>query len=308
MRKIKREAIRRDLRNQREKKKKPLSDYFKQVYDATKEFNWPEKEGINVQKHFYFPKDVLENSLSKTALALYPVFCSCADFKKDEWFQLPQQHIARLAGVSINAVVKGSRELEAAGLLERKKKTEGVRHFYLYRAAFVRQDMMKDYKGGFFIFHACIIDSGIWAKLKKPRAKALYLALRSAAYFDPDLYAEIEGIDDEGKNDIYNVEGEYRNRKWDFCHTTLSELCRMVGINRSDIEPALEQLEDYRLIEKYDHGFFKVYLKPQFRWVEAAEREEPIKPITSGEVVDGRTMIIGNDGSVDIITDGEYME
>ncbi len=126
----------RNIRRQTEMKKQEMSAYFKQAYDLTREFRW--REVVNVEKFFCFPKQVLEMGLSKSALAIYPVLCSRADFKEHTWYQLPQGHISEMAGVSVNAVVTACRELVEAGLLERQKKTEGTRHYYVYRPVFIR--------------------------------------------------------------------------------------------------------------------------------------------------------------------------
>lgn len=211
--------------------------------------------------------------MSLPAMAMYPVLCLQADFEQNKWFQISQRNIATMAGVSINTVVNGIRDLEQYKLggqpfLEKKKKTEGQRHFYVYRVNFTRKDDMKDWKNNFFIFHKCIIDSKVWAQLTS-RAKGLYLSMRMSARFDPESYIELEGLDVDWSNwsDLYQAE-EYRNRKWDLCMPpSLAELCRHVGIEPINLRPVLEQLEYYRLVELAD-GYlkvFKVYLRPRIR-------------------------------------------
>ncbi len=166
---------------------------------------------------------------------------------------------------------------------------------------------MKEYEGTFFIFHTCIIESKVWSKLQ-PRAKALYLALRSVAQFDADAYAMIEDIEETARFDIINVDGQYRNRKWDLCHSTLAELCRIVFIEPRGVESAVQQLEQVRLVEKYEHGFFKVFLKPRLSSTKITRRKRPKpepEPAESGEstvmVRDGRIFSISADGAVDVV-------
>lgn len=275
------QKVLRDVRKQKqeqEQERKELQKLdFKKIYDKTKKYEFPSKENINMEKHFYFPKFVEHfPNISKAALAIYPVICSRANFASNTWIQLPQEHIAKMAGVSVNTVIKGIKDLVENNyrfttqnengeetetyLLRRQLATEGKRHFYLYKVGFIRKDILDKWKGDFFIFHTCIIESSVWSKLY-PRAKALYLIMREQAYFHPDLYGMIEGLNLDGVelNDFYK--DEFRDRKWDVCETSLSELCRKVDIERGNIKPVLDQLEHYGLAEKVDQ-VFKVYLKP----------------------------------------------
>ena len=87
------------IRQKREKHKR----FFAQKYDKTKTFKFPPKDKINMEKHFYFPKFIGHfQTISKAALAVYPVICSRANFDNNTWIQLPQEHIAKMAGVSVN--------------------------------------------------------------------------------------------------------------------------------------------------------------------------------------------------------------
>ena len=254
----------------REKRKRdqPL---FAQKYNKTKEFKFPAKDKINMEKHFYFPKFHLNPDSTDgwsfgrvtpgAALAVYPVMCSYADFVDNKSFQISQANIAKLAGVSPPTAAKAIDHLVSieysfttnksrTALLERKMVSEGPRHFYIYNAGFIRKGLMKAWKGQFFIFHTCIITSGVWAELL-PRAKVLYLAMRSVARFDPDLYSLIEHIDLDGfeLSDFYMTD-QYRDRKWDVCERSVAELCREMNISHTNRKPVLEQLEYYQLVEK----------------------------------------------------------
>ena len=266
------------VQKQQERKREWQKQEFTRIYNKLKIYKFPPTKKINMEKHFYFPKIVgYFQNMSKAAMAVYPVICARANFDKNTWIQLSQKHIAQMAGVSINTATKGILDLMKDNytlddrnthipLLQRQKSIKGKRHFYIYQIGFIRKDMIRRWKGKdkFFIFHTCIIDSGVWATLK-PRAKLLYLAMRTRASFNADLYSAIEDIDleDTGASNFYNT-AEYRNRRWDVCETSLAELCRMVNIDNSDILKAVQQLEHYRLVERIK-PVFKVYLKPKIK-------------------------------------------
>ncbi|MFC2123418.1 hypothetical protein ACFLU5_01300 [Bacteroidota bacterium] len=266
------------------KRKERQKAAFKKLYNKTSKASDFPKKNINMNKHFYFPKFIgIEEfkKLPKNALSIYPVLCAESDFKKYKWFSISIENIACRAGVSpasvtptVDIVLKDQYHIydedkkgrdKKIPLMERKEVKDHGRQFYKYRVGFIRKKMIgkEDWKSQFFIFYTSIIDSGLWAKLN-PRAKALYLSMRTVAKSDYYLYCDIEygggyyGMEEE----VYYGEG-YRKRKWDLCTTTLSELCRMVNIERSNIQPIIQQLEGYRLIERVYTSAFMVYLKPK---------------------------------------------
>ncbi|HDM78941.1 MAG TPA: helix-turn-helix domain-containing protein, partial [Deltaproteobacteria bacterium] len=248
------------IKKKKKERKEEQTKRFSQYYNRLKKFTFPRREEVNVEKHIYLPKRIAMVGLSKRALSVYPALCSRADFEKDKWFQVPQSTIATLSGLNVNTVKKATEELRRSGvkfdrktpLLKMKKVSEGKRHFYIYRIGFIRKGLMKDWKEQFFIFHTCIIDSGVWAELT-PRAKVLYLGLRGLAFFDVEIYAEIEFdcspgdlIHDGFMEDIGGE--EYRNRLWDVCTVSPSKVCRLVGIDGTDLQTSiLPQLESVKL-------------------------------------------------------------
>lgn len=251
-----------DFANARLKKQKRVQ-YFRERYNKTKgHYKFPNE--INMEKHFYFPKLNVFNEgcfMSLAAMQVYPVLCSRADFQADLWFQLPQNHIADMAGVSINTARKGLEDLMTGSLVKAKLVTQDKRHYYIYRVKFIRNRMMEEYSNKYFIFHTCIIDSGIWSKLK-PRSKALYLAFRSEAKFDEQAYIEIElGGNRMDLLDFDYQGADYRNRKWDVFAGSLTDICNIANIERSNLRENVEQLEQYKMIEKVDRCYM-VYLKP----------------------------------------------
>jgi DNA-binding MarR family transcriptional regulator len=252
----------RDIRNQEAKRKQLQKEVFRQVYNRPKEKAFSDIDQLNMDSFRAIPKNIISYELSKAALAVYPVLCCEADFEKDEAFQISQKNIARFAGVSENSVRNALKELENAGLLTKEKVTDGPRHFYIYRVGFFCKpilDKARQY-GGAIYFYTCIIENGIWAELK-PRAKVLYLTLRAVAKQDLELYSVIEGEDYGGDWTGVNYDDYIRNRKWDVCDISLSKLCKLAKIERTNLTPILEELERYKLIERVGE-WTKVYLKP----------------------------------------------
>jgi len=253
----------RDIQRQKEEKKKQKKEMFRQVYDRPKEKAFSDIDQLNMDSFRAIPKSViLDYGLSKAALAVYPVLCCEADFEKNEAFQISQANIALFAGVSENTVRNALKELENAGLLIKEKVTDGPRHFYVYKVGFFCKpilDKARQY-GGAIYFYNCIIDNGIWANLPLG-AKAIYLFLRAEAKQDLDIYSEIERIMTGEVYEPMEYPEYIRNRKWDICETSLTEISKAVGVDRSKIGASLEALERFRLIERVDR-WIKVYLRP----------------------------------------------
>lgn len=253
----------RDIRNQEAKRKQLQKEVFNQRYNATKEAKFIDKEDINMNSFRAIPKSVIQElGLSKAALAVYPVLCSEADFEKDEAFHISQKNIARFAGVSENSVRNALKELENAGLLIKEKVTDGPRHFYVYKVTFYRRPELEanEQRGDAIYFYNCIIDNGIWANLPLG-AKAIYLFLRAEAKQDLDIYSEIEGIMTGEFYEPMEYPEYIKDRKWDICETSLTEISKAVRVDRSKIGASLEALERFRLIERVDR-WIKVYLRP----------------------------------------------
>lgn len=269
-RRIPRMAILRDIQRQiqrqkeeKEEKKQLQKEMFRQVYNRPKEKAFSDIDQLNMDSFRAIRKSViLDYGLSKAALAIYPVLCAKADFEKNNSFQISQENIAFYSGVSKSKVRRAIAELEGARLLSKEKITEGIRHFYVYKVTFYRRPELEanEQRGDAIYFYNCIIDNGIWAELK-PRAKVLYLTLRAVAKQDLELYSVIEGEDYGGDWTGVNYDDYIRNRKWDVCDISLSKLCKLAKIERTNLTPILEELERYKLIERVDR-WIKVYLRP----------------------------------------------
>jgi hypothetical protein len=264
------QAVLADAQRASEEHRRRQRELFSKLYNKTKKFQFPKPEEVNMVKHFFCPKifgpEGLGQTMSKAEMAVYPVLCSRADFKHDSEFQLPEEHIADMAGISIPTVagaMRGleKREFEGAPLIQRRKITERDRHFYVYHVNFIRKGTSSKYENSYFRFFTSIIDSGTWARLI-PRAKCLYLAMRNMAQQNMETYYEIEAIDynlyDISQADVNTY---FKQRKWDLCTVPIVELCRHVNIEHTNMAPVIKQLRHFRLIKKVDR-FVKVYLKP----------------------------------------------
>ena len=244
------------------------AEIFRQRYDKPKVVRFKEMDDCEWKKHFRMPKSLIyDQRFSLSALSLYPVLCSKANFEKNNWFQISIDNLATLAGLSPPTVCKSIDELTGAQstikidgkkvkILEKKLESKGSRNYNIYRAGFVRGTTTT--KGENLLFFTDLIDSGIWANLTK-RARLFYLALRNEAKFDAATYRDIE-YDEE--NQIAKGEFDFFWRKWDVCDKSRKELCNLVGIDSSDIYRCIYELEKYELIEIIDR-WFKVWIRPK---------------------------------------------
>jgi len=259
-RNIRKEADR-NTRKENERKR----DLYKKLYGKTKKYEFPPINKINFQKHFYFPKSIVtEYNLSMRALAVYPVICLKADFEDDKWFKIPQEEITIKSGMTSNTVSKALLELEESGLLKREKRNSGKTHYYVYKVEFIRKDMIEEYENKYFTFNQSIVDSGTWADLYS-RSKTLYLAFRVHAFHDIEALFDDEEIFDGSRIDYNEIISthldEYRHREYDMCSMPISQLCKLVGIDSSNLTSVFEQLDSHGLIKRFG-DWFEVYLKP----------------------------------------------
>lgn len=259
--------------------KRRRSEIFKRIYDKPKSWEPLKIEDINMEKHFYIMDQFIQwPDIPLSAIAIYPCLSSLANYHNSNWFQISEENLAKMSGLSKKTLISGIEFLlngkffikkgEGYSLVNREFKNEGKRRFYVYNIPFVTNEININWNEK-FIFHTALIESGLWAELS-PRAKALYLAIRSSAKFDKDSYTVIEDVltDDEF------FRNEFKFRKWELCELPLSQLCKMVGggfdntkyigggISTSDIHKTVKELELVGLLEKYDFRYI-VYFKPK---------------------------------------------
>ncbi|PWN05640.1 hypothetical protein [Rhodohalobacter mucosus] len=285
--------VKRQKKDSVENKKQKQKEYFASIYDRPKEVQFKDKEEMNMVKHIYLPKLDQDWNFGryKNAVAIYPVLCCRADFRDDtKWVRISRENIGKLAGIWPGAVDKGIIRLVnvmfnikdeiPVPFLQVREWKDGKRRGHEYLPAFYRYGSEKldphKWATEFITFHSCIIDSGVWAKLSR-KAKALYWAMRSKAFFDRDAYQQIEGIriktlDEVYDNELYNSETleldtkKYSDRKWDICNTTLKELFQLARTPYTDTREIVSELVDLGLVERVHQTkpIFKVYLRPKF--------------------------------------------
>lgn len=225
----------------------------------------------NMINHRYLSKEFVTLPISTTAKGMYPVLCSKSDFIKTKSFQISQENIGVLTGIKDRrTIVKAITELKSAKLVKLKK-IENERTYFIYNVEFIRKAEIEEWKGGYYRFYTCIIESGIWAQLT-PRAQVFYQAIRSFAVHDDVDYQDWleEG---SASNTDETFKEWYINRPYDIYLGQITKLCREANISSNHISDVLLQLKQYRLIRKID-GYYRVYLKSQL--------EDEDKP--SGEV------------------------
>lgn len=291
MKKIDKHKIGKDVERRGKRKQREV---FSRIYDKPKTVNFKTADQVNMIKNFKCPK-LHQNwpfGRSKNALSVYPVHCSYADFRDDEkWHHLSRKNIGKLAGINPKGVDEGHQELEEltlTGIMERgseytipllcrQKRQKAKARIWYYRPGFIRNGVdgfdPKQCSGKYFVFHTCIVKSGVWAQLSR-KAKALYMAMRSEAYFDQQAYGEIEGvfIADQSR-DVHaywsrlskQQKAKFTNRKWDVCNTTLKELFELARISYNRTRELTNELEEKGLIERVSQhkSLFKVWLKPR---------------------------------------------
>ena len=145
-----------NAKKQKKEKRQQQKALFKQKYSKSKNYKFPPIDQIDLNRHFYFPKFNPGFRITQPAIAIYPVLCVQADFEYNNWFQISQNNIATMAGVSINTVSKGIKDLQCYKLegepfLEKQKNTEGQRHFYVYRINFIRKNEIEEWGRSYFM-------------------------------------------------------------------------------------------------------------------------------------------------------------
>lgn len=251
-----------DKRKQDQRKQNNKENYDK-IYEKKIEYKFPDVNSskYNPDKYFYIPKKLFKLNLSKSALSIYPVLCSRADFKVDEPFQISLNNLSKISGLSIPTISKAIKELNVRGILKRTLKKKGKRTFYIYNIVFIRKKEIEDNRGNLILFYNYILDSQIWSKLH-PRAKALYLSMRYYAVYD-GLELRYELGYEYGEINTHSPDFKYR--KYDMCRHSITDICNLVNIESSNIKYTIKELINCGLIDIENEDFFcaKVYLKPK---------------------------------------------
>lgn len=246
-----------------EKERQKIKETFNRKYDKVK--HWEPSQNPNMNKFFSLSRELFQRGeLSLTELAVYPVLCENADYKRRSMNQISLEIIGKKANLSVPTVAKAIDALcerfdqnYEEKLLLREKHTEGQRTFWLYDPWFIRESEIEIYKSSEqFFFHAFIIESGIWSNLDR-RAKALYLGMRSKSEFDFMEYCDAMGLSPyEGSKEII-----YTERKFEVCRFSVASICKMIGMDFSNMRSVINQLIEQLLIEEIEGGYI-VYQFP----------------------------------------------
>ena len=225
-------------------KKSDVKIYYAEIYDKKTVYEFPSYDLINWKKHFWIDKKfIATKNLSTAGISVYCVLCSRADFVKSTYYHVSIENICIMAGISDKTAKKGIDNLVSIGLLKIKKVSISKRTFNTYLVEFGRKPKLAPSQGTHFLFNVSMIETRCWANLI-PRAKALYISLRSVAYFDaPTYFAEYDQDRMEFTGD------EFRERAYDYTNMSLKKLCSMANISRTNIQEVLENLKKWELIE-----------------------------------------------------------
>ena len=252
-----------DARKPKGKELQNIKESFNRKYDKVK--HWEPSQNPNMNKFFSISRELFQRGeLSLSELAVYPVLCENADYKRRSMNQISLEIIAKKSGLSVPTVIEATEGLcerinhdGKERLLKREKHTEGQRTFWLYDPWFIREKEIGQYKPSEqFFFHAFIIESGIWANLDL-RAKALYLGMRSKSEFDFAEYCDAMGLSPyEGSKELI-----YPHRKFEVCRVSIASICSMMGMSIPNMRRAVNQLIEQLLIDEIEGGYI-VYQFP----------------------------------------------
>jgi hypothetical protein len=225
------------------------------------------KEELNTEIFFKFDKMNIRNKrwsrlpkASKSILPVIAVYCN------SKGIAFPSEEtIAILSGrtpKTVRAGIKGL--LHYPGFTKDRYLTSRG-----HRANKYRLNIPAKERGRIFAFHKCIVDGGNWLKLR-PGAHALYIVIRTFAFFDCEEYCGREDL--EYGYDLQEMieSGYFQDRKYDFCDADIEAMAEYAGIGISTASRALVDLERAYLVEKIEsingNDTWKVFIIPAKRY------------------------------------------
>lgn len=206
------------------------------------------KDEINYRNYFNFDKMLVHkkiwSKLPSSSKSIYPVivvFCN----RRGSCFP-SQDTISILSGRTPKTVREGLSGLENADLMLTKVNiTKRGHRNYTY---FV--DLAPKEKGRTFPLHKAIFEGGNWSKLL-PSAHALYIVMRTFAFFDYEYYStEPENLDkyaDMSEAEFYS-DMHYSKRDYDYVSADIDVLAEHAGISTEFVKKAQANLFDNYLI------------------------------------------------------------
>ena len=261
--------------NEASRRRQKTLALFKQFYKQHKCYHLPDRKNIDMCERVYLPKryGVIDNAKPlRAAIAVYPALCMQAAREGGDWVHLSLENLARMTGVSVPTARKGVVNLTqwvAVKIKKHRGKEQIVSTLPLleirhgrrnaYKVGYVKRELVKEWRGNYFAFHTCIIESGVWASLSL-LAKAVYSYMRICAEQDFDMYFATERDLPFSAQDYQQY---YKQRKWDSFYGTPAYLAKQIGCDYDLLRvDTLKQLSSYGLVEQMG-GMFKVYLQPR---------------------------------------------
>ena len=231
-------------------------------------YKFPAK--INYDNFFKFRKDFITagNSLWRglplSTKSIYPVI-GCHTNKDGAAFP-SQQTIADLSGCTAKTVREGIQGLLSIPWVELKNRitTRGTRQkIYIIKPG--------DEGTKYFSFYKAILESGIWRELsvqyKSKAAHAIYCTCLAYAFFDFDLYAELECLDYD-VNEFWQSD-DFKKRGYDFLSADLDIIAYKAGVDIKTAKKAIQALINTGLLEEIpdmESQTWKIRRSPNIRY------------------------------------------
>ena len=196
--------------------------------------------------------------------SIYPVI-GCHTNKDGAAFP-SQQTIADLSGCTAKTVREGIQGLLSIPWVELKNRitTRGTRQkIYIIKPG--------DEGTKYFSFYKAILESGIWRELsvqyKSKAAHAIYCTCLAYAFFDFDLYAELECLDYD-VNEFWQSD-DFKKRGYDFLSADLDIIAYKAGVDIKTAKKAIQALINTGLLEEIldmERQTWKIRRSPNIRY------------------------------------------
>jgi hypothetical protein len=206
------------------------------------------KDKINYSNFFIFDKTLVRTKRwARLPLASKSIFPVIAVHCNKNGVAFPSQEtIAILAGCTEKTVRIGIEGLMGFPSFNVERYTTRTGH----RGIKYHINLVEHKKGLTFPFYKCIVDGGNWSLLSQS-AQALFLVIKTFAFFDFNGYAEHMELDDIDELDFFSPDNSYfQNREYDFFDAEIDVIAEYSGIGRSTVYTALSSLAEHCLIER----------------------------------------------------------
>lgn len=178
-------------------------------------------------------------ALPLASKAVYPVIYK---FVNEQGSCFPSlETIATIAGITEKTASKGVKGLHGfPGFYLEEYITSRGRKGYRYKIGHVPK-----VKGNSFSISHSFFNGGNWSQIT-PTAKAVYLTLKCFAFWEFNLYEQLEETDTGygGEQDLFIA------RKYDFVNPEPDVIAKVSGINTKSIRSAYQSLVDHHFMEE----------------------------------------------------------